>query len=68
MSKDIEDWISKCDKCQKVGKLLHVDSQLQNVKVSAAWELLDMDLTESLPQTKMVTNTIELLPIIFQSG
>ncbi|XP_033905449.1 uncharacterized protein LOC117429729 isoform X1 [Acipenser ruthenus] len=36
MSKDIEDWISKCDKCQKVGKLLHVDTQLQNVK-SPLW-------------------------------
>ncbi|XP_041080039.1 protein SPT10-like isoform X2 [Polyodon spathula] len=32
MSKDIEDWISKCSKCQKVGKLLHVDTQLQRVK------------------------------------
>ncbi|CAH2310412.1 SH3-containing GRB2 3-interacting 1 [Pelobates cultripes] len=51
MTIDIENWIKKCVKCQKVGKPLSAPPSLQFVKVSAAWELVAIDIIGPFPET-----------------
>ncbi|CAH2295346.1 gag-pol fusion [Pelobates cultripes] len=51
MSKDIEKWIQKCDKCQKFRKPLSAPRPLQCFKVSAVWEFVGIDLNGPLPMT-----------------
>ncbi|XP_044132418.1 WD repeat and HMG-box DNA-binding protein 1 isoform X1 [Bufo gargarizans] len=51
MTKDIENWIQECAKCQVVGKRPLAPQPLECFKVSAAWELVGIDLTGPIPET-----------------
>uniref|UniRef100_A0AAV2LDC0 Integrase catalytic domain-containing protein n=1 Tax=Knipowitschia caucasica TaxID=637954 RepID=A0AAV2LDC0_KNICA len=39
MTIDIDNWVGECDKCQRKGKPLAAVLPLENIKVSAVWEL-----------------------------
>uniref|UniRef100_A0AAV2LGC7 Integrase zinc-binding domain-containing protein n=1 Tax=Knipowitschia caucasica TaxID=637954 RepID=A0AAV2LGC7_KNICA len=39
MTVQIDKWVSECDKCQREGKPVAATAPLQNIKVSAVWEL-----------------------------
>ncbi|CAL9688356.1 unnamed protein product [Knipowitschia caucasica] len=47
----IDNWVGECDKCQRKGKPLAAVLPLENIKVSAVWELVGIDLTGPLPKT-----------------
>lgn len=51
MTVHIDIWVSECDKCQRERKPLAAVLPLQNIKASAVWELLGIDLTGPFPKT-----------------